>query len=120
MATIEARSLPPGPRWPSPVQTVLFLLARRQLHRHLHGRYGDVFTTRVPGNRLVVTLSRPEHIREVFAGSPDVFHAGKGNAVLAPVMGRHSVLITDGEEHQRARKLLMPRSTAQRCAATAT
>jgi cytochrome P450 family 135 len=110
MATLEAKvqTLPPGSRLPSPVQTLLFLAVRRQLHIHLHRRHGDVFTTRIAGRRLVVTLTRPEDIRAVFAGSPTVFHAGEGNALLAPVMGAHSVLVTDEDEHQRARKLLMP------------
>ena len=35
-------------------------------------------------------LSRPEHIREVFAGPADIFHAGEGNAILGPIMGEHS------------------------------
>jgi cytochrome P450 len=111
MATLEAGetlTLPPGPRLPTLVQTVLFLVARRQTHMRLQRRFGDTFTTRIAGNRLVVTLTRPEHIREVFAGSPTIFHAGDGNAILAPVMGEHSLLITDEDEHQRARKLLMP------------
>lgn len=110
MATLEARpeSLPPGSRLPAIVQTFLFLALRRRMHQHLHRRYGDTFTTRVAGPRMVVTLTRPEHIRQVFAGSPAVYHAGKGNAVLRPVMGEHSVLLTDEDEHRRARKLLMP------------
>ncbi|OLF16111.1 cytochrome P450 [Actinophytocola xanthii] len=110
MATLEAnaQTLPPGSRLPSPVQTLLFLVARRQLHIHLRRRYGEVFSTRLAGRRNVVTLTRPEDIRTVFAGSPTVYHGGEGNALLRPVMGAHSVLVTDESEHQRARKLLMP------------
>ena len=110
MATIEAKAptLPPGSRLPSLLQTLLFVGFRRQVHQYLHRRFGEVFTTRIAGRRVVVTLSRPEHIREVFAGSPTIFHAGKGNALLEPVMGEHSVLITDEDEHLRVRKLLMP------------
>lgn len=110
MATVEANpwTLPPGSRLPSVVQTFLFLVARRQTHMYLRRRFGDVFTTRIAGRRVVVTLSRPEHIREVFAGSPTIYHAGDGNSMLAPVMGEHSVLVTDEDEHQRTRKLLMP------------
>jgi cytochrome P450 len=37
-----------------------------------------------------------------------VFHAGKGNAILGPVMGEHSLLLVDSSQHKRARKLLMP------------
>ena len=53
-------------------------------------------------------FTRPEHAREIFAGDPEVFHAGKGNAILGPMMGEHSLLLQDSSEHKRARKLLMP------------
>jgi len=111
MATVEAKpvtALPPGSNLPILVQTILFLAARRQAHLFWHRRYGDVFSSRLAGRRNVVTLSRPEHIRQVFAGAPTIFHAGEGNALLAPVMGDHSVLVTDEDEHLRTRKLLMP------------
>lgn len=101
-------ALPPGPKLPALLQTFLFLGARRQVYAHYRRRYGELFTTTVAGPRTIVTLSRPEHIRQVFAGSPTIFHAGKGNRILEPVMGRNSLLTIDGDEHLRARKLLMP------------
>jgi cytochrome P450 len=72
-------------------------------------RYGDVFALRVPpyADNLVV-FNRPEHIKEIFAADPADLHAGEGNKVLGPVMGSHSVLLTDEDEHARARRLLMP------------
>lgn len=100
--------MPPGSRLPRLVQTVLFMTTRRHLLARWRRRYGDVFVIRVAGPRTIVALSRPEHIREVFAGAPEVFHAGEGNGLLAPVMGRHSLLITDDDDHRRARRLLMP------------
>jgi cytochrome P450 len=111
MATVEARpetALPPGSGLPSVVQTILFLAFRRQIHARWRRRYGEVFASKLAGDRTVVALSRPEHIRQVFAGSPAVFHAGEGNGLLAPVMGRHSLLTIDEDEHLRTRKLLMP------------
>ena len=111
MATVEATpgtTLPPGPNLPPLLQTVLFIAARRQVHIRWRRKYGELFTTTVAGNRTIVTISRPEHIRQVFAGTPATFHAGKGNGLLAPVMGKHSLLTTDEDEHLRMRKLLMP------------
>src|SRR6201993_4394079 len=72
-------------------------------------RYGDVFALRVPpyADNLVV-FNRPEHIKEIFAADPADLHAGEGNQILGPVMGEHSVLLTDEDEHARARRLLMP------------
>jgi cytochrome P450 len=82
---------------------------RHQWIPHLHRKYGDVFSIRIlPEGRWLVVFNRPEHVREIFAGDPSVFHAGKGNAILGPVMGEHSLLLVDGAQHKRARKLLMP------------
>jgi cytochrome P450 family 135 len=104
-----ARDLPPGPRLPMLVQTAVFATHRKWLFPRLRQRYGDVFTIRlVPGGRVVVVLSRPEHIREVFSGPSDVLHTGEGNTVLATIMGENSVLILDEDEHLRMRKQLMP------------
>src|SRR5579885_2701892 len=84
--------LPPGPaRLPRLVQTVLFMGARSVVGPRWHRKYGDVFSVHVmPAGRAVV-LTRPEHIRQVFAGPADTFHAGEGNAILGPIMGEHSV-----------------------------
>lgn len=103
------RGLPPGPRWPVWVQSAALLRFRHQFVPYLWRRYGDVFTVRVvPGGRPLVLFTRPEHAKEIFAGDPEVFHAGKGNAILGPIMGEHSLLLQDGREHHRARALLMP------------
>ncbi|MFX0580772.1 cytochrome P450 [Nocardia nepalensis] len=100
---------PPGPPIPAFVQGLLYFRYRAQLLTPLRRRYGDVFSVHVPpfADNLVV-FTRPEHIREVFAGNPRDLHAGEGNQILGPVMGQHSVLITDEAEHARARRLLMP------------
>ena len=106
--------LPPGPRWPALVQTVALMRFRHQFHPWLRKTYGDTYTVRlIPGGRPLVMVTRPEHTKEVFAGDPEVFHAGKGNSILGPVMGLHSLLLQDGAEHKRARKLIMPAFNGQ-------
>jgi cytochrome P450 len=106
---IPARELPPGPRWPALLQSMLLMRFRHQFIPAMHRRYGDVFTIRlVPKASPLVLFTRPEHTKEIFAGDPEVFHAGKGNAILGPIMGEHSLLLQDSTEHRRARKLLMP------------
>ncbi len=105
----DTRGLPPGPRWPVLIQSAALLRFRHQFVPRMWHRYGDVFTVRVvPGGRPLVLFTRPEHAREIFAGDPEVFHAGKGNAILGPIMGEHSLLLQDSGEHKRARSLLMP------------
>lgn len=100
---------PPGPPIPAPLQGLLYIRNRAQMLPPLRRRYGDVFSVHVPpfADNLVV-FTRPEHIKEIFAGDPRDLHAGEGNQILGPVMGQHSVLMTDEGEHARARRLLMP------------
>jgi cytochrome P450 family 135 len=106
---IPARDLPPGPRLPALLQSMLLMRFRHQFIPAMHRRYGDVFTIRlVPKASPLVLFTRPEYTKEIFAGDPEVFHAGKGNAILGPIMGEHSLLLQDSSEHRRARKLLMP------------
>jgi cytochrome P450 len=107
-------ALPAGPGWPALAQTAALLRFRHWFHPYLHRRYGDIFTIRLaPGGRPLVFFTRPEHAREIFAGDPEIFHAGKGNAILGPIMGEHSLLLQDSVEHKRARKLLMPAFNGQ-------
>jgi len=105
----QIAGLPPGPKWPVLVQSVGLLRFRHSFLPAMRRRYGDVFTMRVlPKGRYLVVFHRPEHIKEIFAGDPEIFHAGKGNSILGPVMGEHSLLLQDSIEHKRARKMLMP------------
>ena len=53
-------------------------------------------------------LTDPADVRTVFTGDPEVLHAGKGNKVLRPVLGRRSVLLLDQPDHLPQRKLLLP------------
>ncbi|WP_346386517.1 cytochrome P450 [Nocardioides sp.] len=106
---VDLAGLPPGPKWPVLVQSAGLLRFRHWFHPYLQRKYGDTFTVRlVPGGRPLVFFTKPEHAKEIFAGDPEIFHAGKGNGILGPIMGEHSLLLQDGADHKRARKLLMP------------
>jgi cytochrome P450 len=106
---LDRRALPPGPRWPALVQSIALVRFRHWFVPRMHRTYGDVFTVRImPAGAPLVLFTRPEHAKEIFAGDPEVFHAGKGNAILGPIMGEHSLLLQDSAEHKRARRLLMP------------
>ncbi|UYM07025.1 cytochrome P450 [Solicola gregarius] len=106
---VAPTQLPPGPRIPVGLQTALFMTSALWYVPAMHRRYGDVFTLRcAPRDQRLVFINRREHIKEVFTGDPQVFHAGEGNELLRTVMGQHSVLLVDDETHLRARKLLMP------------
>ncbi len=114
MADDAHPALPPGPRLPRLVQSSGVLRFRHRFVPWLHCRYGDVFTVRLlPRGRTTVYFAHPDAVREIFAGDPDVFHAGEANAVLGQVMGPHSLLLVDGAEHRRTRRLLLPAFSAR-------
>jgi cytochrome P450 family 135 len=100
--------LPPGPRLPAPIATAQF--ARRPLDalRGWQRRYGDVFTVRYLGFGTGVYVADPGAIRELLTGDQSDLLAGEANSILEPVLGKHSVLVLDGPEHLRQRKLLLP------------
>lgn len=101
--------VPPGPRLPASVQTILYSRYRHRLFPLLRRRYGDAFALRLTAPpRHMVVICDPDDIREVFVASPEVAHAGKGNGIMGPALGMRSILLTDGDEHRRARRLLVP------------
>ena len=103
-----SRALPPGPRWPTLVQTAAWMTRPKPFLRRMHARHGDVFTVGLRSGETFVILAHPDAVKEVFTGDPEILRAGEGNRVLLPVLGRHSVLLLDGAEHLRQRKLLLP------------
>jgi cytochrome P450 len=100
--------LPPGPRAPRAVQTLAWVTRPGPFLQRAQRAYGDAFTIKIATEPPVVVLAHPDAVREVFTGDPEVFHAGKANAVLRPVLGRSSVLLLDGAQHMRQRKLVLP------------
>jgi cytochrome P450 len=101
-------SLPPGTRLPRLVQSALWAVYPGALSRHCQRHYGPTFTLRPLGIGDVVVVTQPEAIREVFTGDREVLRAGEANAVMGPIVGRHSLLTLDGERHIRHRRLVSP------------
>jgi len=72
-------------------------------------RYGDAFALRLPRlSQPVYILADPEAVKDVFGLGPDQAHAGKANVILKPLVGEHSLLLLDGAEHIRQRKMMLP------------
>jgi cytochrome P450 len=100
--------LPSGPRLPRAAQTAAWITRPGPFLMRAQKRYGDVFTIRIGGEPPWVMLAHPDAVREVFTGDPAVMHAGKANLVLRPLVGHASVLLLDGSQHMRQRKLMLP------------
>jgi len=102
-------ALPPGPGIPALLQGMRYMRDPLRFLTGFHERYGDVFTVRFPYFGKIVYVAEPELVKEVFTGSPAVFHAGEANAtVLEPALGPSSVLTLDDDPHMQQRKLLLP------------
>ncbi len=100
--------LPPGPRGPAALVSARFAHRPLDALHHWQRRYGNVFTVRLVGFGTGVYVADPLAIKELFTGDQSDLLAGEANSFLVPVLGKHSVLVLDGPEHLRQRKLLLP------------
>jgi cytochrome P450 family 135 len=105
---LPERRLPPSPPLARPIQTAIWSRQARRLLYACQDRYGDMFRLRIAYEGTWVMLADPAAIKQVFTGDPKVFHAGEGNQILAPILGKNSVLVLDEKPHMSQRKLLLP------------
>lgn len=101
-AVIEV-GLPDGPD-ATPAEITFRWLARPlALLDDCAARFGDTFTLRFTRFGTHVVVADPDDVQRVFAGSREDLLAGAGNAPLAPVLGRNSLLLLDGPRHTAER-----------------
>jgi cytochrome P450 len=103
-----AANLPPGPRLPRILQTAGFMFFGPRFLDACRRRYGDAVTFSTIFDSRFVMLFHPGLVKDVFQGSGEQLHAGEANALLGPVLGERSVLLLDGAEHLRQRRLMLP------------
>ncbi len=119
VASATNHALPPGPRLPRVVQTAGFIVGGIRFLEAIRRRYGDVVTLGTLFDNPFVMVFDPVLIKELFQGSAEQLHAGEANALLGPILGERSVLLLDGPEHLRHRRLLLPTFHGQRMQAYA-
>jgi cytochrome P450 family 135 len=99
--------LPPGPRAPAAWQTVAWTVRPAVFLRRVHARFGDPVTIRTYWtDEPMVLFSHPDAVREVFRLDPAIAPAGQSWEFLRPFAGPHSILVLDGDEHLRERRLI--------------
>ena len=106
-------ALPPGPSSPAPAQVLRWATRPCALLDDCRRRYGDTFTLRLlgfgeRGFSDAVFLADPAAIKTVFTAGPDTLRVGELRAPMAPMFGSGSILLLDGAEHMRQRKLMLP------------
>ncbi len=106
MAPLPA-GLPPGPGAPAVWQTIAWMTRPGAFMRGVHARYGDPATIRTYWTEEpMVLFSSPDAVRAVFRLDPAIAPAGQSWEFLRPFAGAHSILLLDGEEHLRERRLM--------------
>lgn len=103
-------SLPNGPHTPGIWQTLQLVVDPIAFLERCASQYGDTFTTRVLGwnSPPVVFFGNPEAIAQIFTTQSEQFELGKVTHVFRPLTGDQSLIMQDGDRHQRQRQLLMP------------
>jgi len=102
-------SLPPGPREPAALQTLEWVVRPTAFLRRCAAAYGEAFTIRLSfDDAPLVLVWHPDAVRAVYGASPEVARRGASPGPLRPVAGPHSILLADGEEHLRIRRLMLP------------
>jgi cytochrome P450 family 110 len=101
-------TLPDGPNAPRFIQLLQWIANPLNYLETAARRYGEIFTTRWGNLPPYVLLSNPQAIQKLLTADPRLFESGSGNYVLQPILGNQSLVLLDGERHQRQRQLLTP------------
>jgi cytochrome P450 len=101
-------TLPPGPNAPAALQTARLIARPVPFFESCRRRYGETFTAQVLRVGSMVFISDPASIKTLFGADRQNTIAPGRNVVLAPVLGQRSLLLLEGEEHLRRRKLMLP------------
>lgn len=100
--------LPPRSEIPRFIQRLQWVFNPLQLMDISAKTHGDFFSLQLTNAEPIVFISNPQGIQEIFTTPPDYFDSGKSNKLIKPLVGDNSLLLIDGANHQRQRRLLTP------------
>jgi cytochrome P450 family 135 len=106
--------LPPGPSISVEEQSARWSSEPLPFLEECRDRYGDTFTLRLRHLGTWVVLSDPEDVKRVFSTESNDLGVGVPNLALRPVLGAHSVMLSEEPEHMARRKLMLPRFHGER------
>ncbi|WGV25063.1 cytochrome P450 [Halotia branconii] len=71
--------------------------------------YGELFFTNSFGSLETLVVSHPQDLQKLFNPTNKILNApGAANEIFKPQLGENSLIVQDGERHQKQRKLIMP------------
>jgi cytochrome P450 len=89
------------------VQTYLMWRWPFGLFERCRARNGTRFTLEVLGFPPLVFLSSKDDVKALLAASPDALCAGRGSAVIEPIVGPSAFTLQEGEEHMSGRRTVV-------------
>ncbi len=98
----------PGPPGPGFLQTLLGVMRPITTRVSARRRYGPLYQTNDAIIGQTFHIADRDLIEQIFKWKPDQYRVGEPRAIMEPVTGRSSVLLLDGAEHLRHRKLMLP------------
>ncbi len=104
---LRSTRLPPGAPAPATLQTFAFW---RDPHRYLawcRGRYGSRFTIRALRMPPLVFMSDQNDIMAIVRAPDDVLYPGAGAAVIAPLVGAGSFMLSEEDKHLEGRRVIL-------------
>ncbi|HST33527.1 MAG TPA: cytochrome P450 [Solirubrobacteraceae bacterium] len=102
---------------PSAVETLAFWRDPHAYLRWCRQRYGSTFTMTPLAKPPLVFMSDADDIRAIVSAPADVLLPGEGGAVIAPLVGRDSFMLADGDDHLAGRRAILPGFQRQRVSA---
>lgn len=100
--------LPDGPRDLPLLQLMRAIVQPLKSLDDVSRKYGRVYTAHFSGFQPIVVVAEPAGVEAIMTADPSQFEAGRGNKILAPLLGDASIVLLDGVPHQRQRRLLTP------------
>lgn len=102
-------NLPQGPRIPRLLRLFKFITQPIQYVEDFAQVYGDNFTIWGKKETHIVYFSHPQALEQIFTSDASCFESGGGGSpLLELLLGKSSLILLDGDRHQRQRQLLTP------------
>lgn len=105
---MAASALPPGPRAPAPLQTARWLTRHVELLESCRREFGETFTLRFTGVGPLTFVTAPAAAKQLFGTDREHRLPSGRQMLLEPVLGPRSLLLLEGGEHLRRRRLMLP------------
>jgi cytochrome P450 len=102
--------LPVGPKTPATLQMLSWVFKPMPYMEECAKAYGDIFTLKLQKNLPpLVFIHSPEAMQQVLSNDTKELEApGELNNIFEYLLGKSSVILLSGAQHQRQRQLMMP------------